>query len=105
MPIRGFFASLSAWRAWKSQYRALNGQAFGPVRWFETVQAIRALGIAHLIECGPGKVLTGMNRRIAADLQAMAYAPMRDSLFAWQPWTVARASPCWLKPPALSPPQ
>jgi [acyl-carrier-protein] S-malonyltransferase len=46
---------------------ALYRQAFGPVRWFETVQAIRALGIAHLIECGPGKVLAGMVKRIDAD--------------------------------------
>ena len=46
---------------------ALYRQAFGPVRWFETVQAIRALGISHLIECGPGKVLAGMVKRIDAD--------------------------------------
>ena len=46
---------------------ALYRQAFGPVRWFETVQAIRALGIGHLIECGPGKVLAGMVKRIDAD--------------------------------------
>jgi [acyl-carrier-protein] S-malonyltransferase len=46
---------------------ALYRQAFGPVRWFETVQALRALGISHLIECGPGKVLAGMVKRIDAD--------------------------------------
>lgn len=46
---------------------ALYRQAFGPVRWFETVQALRALGIGHLIECGPGKVLAGMVKRIDAD--------------------------------------
>ncbi len=46
---------------------ALYRQAFGPVRWFEVVQAIRARGIGHLIECGPGKVLAGMVKRIDAD--------------------------------------
>ena len=46
---------------------ALYRQAFGPVRWVETVQAIRARGVTHLIECGPGKVLAGMIKRIAAE--------------------------------------
>ena len=46
---------------------ALYRQAFGPVRWFETVQAIRSLGVTHLIECGPGKVLAGMVKRIDAE--------------------------------------
>ena len=43
---------------------ALYRQAFAPVRWVETVQAIRALGLTHIVECGPGKVLAGMVRRI-----------------------------------------
>ena len=46
---------------------ALYRQAFGPVRWVETVQAIRARGVTHLFECGPGKVLAGMVKRIDAD--------------------------------------
>jgi [acyl-carrier-protein] S-malonyltransferase len=46
---------------------ALYRQAFGPVRWVEVVQAIRARGIKHLIECGPGKVLAGMVKRIDAE--------------------------------------
>ena len=46
---------------------ALFRQAFGPVRWVETVQAIRARGITHIFECGPGKALAGMVRRIDAD--------------------------------------
>ena len=46
---------------------ALYRQAFGPVRWAESVQALRARGMAHLIECGPGKVLAGMVKRIDAE--------------------------------------
>ena len=46
---------------------ALYRQAFGPVRWVETVQAIRARGVTHIIECGPGKVLAGMVKRIDAE--------------------------------------
>jgi [acyl-carrier-protein] S-malonyltransferase len=46
---------------------ALYRQAFGPVRWVETVRAIRARGIGCIIECGPGKVLAGMVKRIDAD--------------------------------------
>jgi [acyl-carrier-protein] S-malonyltransferase len=46
---------------------ALVRQAFGPVRWVEVVQAIRARGIRHIFECGPGKVLASTIRRIDAD--------------------------------------
>lgn len=51
---------------------ALYRQAFGPVRWVECVQAIRGRGIDTLIECGPGKVLAGMTRRIDTNLQGAA---------------------------------
>ncbi len=51
---------------------ALYRQAFGPVRWVECVQAIGARGIATLVECGPGKVLAGMTKRIAPELQGLA---------------------------------
>lgn len=47
---------------------ALYRQAFQPVRWVECVQAIRARGVSHVIECGPGKVLAGMTKRIDAEL-------------------------------------
>ncbi len=43
-------------------------QAFGPVRWVETIQALKARGLTHVIECGPGKVLAGMVKRIDGDL-------------------------------------
>ena len=51
---------------------ALYRQAFGPVRWVETVQALKARGIAHLVECGPGKVLAGMVKRIDPELKGVA---------------------------------
>jgi [acyl-carrier-protein] S-malonyltransferase len=49
---------------------ALFRQAFGPVRWVETIAALKARGVTHVIECGPGKVLAGMVKRIDADLIA-----------------------------------
>ncbi len=50
---------------------ALYRQAFGAVRWVEVVQGLRARGHTHLIECGPGKVLAGMVRRIDAEAVTM----------------------------------
>jgi len=51
---------------------ALYRQAFGPVRWVECVQAIKARGITHIVECGPGKVLAGMVKRIDAEMTGAA---------------------------------
>lgn len=51
---------------------ALYRQAFGPVRWVECVQAIKARGVSTLVECGPGKVLAGMTKRIDAELTGVA---------------------------------
>jgi [acyl-carrier-protein] S-malonyltransferase len=45
-------------------HELLVRQLSSPVRWLDTVRALSATGIAQLIECGPGKVLTGLNRRI-----------------------------------------
>lgn len=51
---------------------ALYRQAFGPVRWVECVQSMNARGLNTLVECGPGKVLAGMTKRINPDMQGMA---------------------------------
>lgn len=47
---------------------ALVRQAAGPVRWVESVQAMAAQGVTHAIECGPGKVLAGLTKRIDGNL-------------------------------------
>ncbi len=49
---------------------ALYRQAFGPVRWVEVIGALKARGLLHIVECGPGKVLSGMVKRIDAELQS-----------------------------------
>jgi len=51
---------------------ALAQQAASPVRWVETIEAFAARGVTHVVECGPGKVLAGLNRRIVADMQSHA---------------------------------
>jgi [acyl-carrier-protein] S-malonyltransferase len=48
---------------------ALYRQAFGPVRWVEVIRAMHQHGVTHVVECGPGKVLTGMTPRIQDSLQ------------------------------------
>ena len=55
---------------------ALYRQAFGPVRWVECVQALKSRGISHIIECGPGKVLAGLVKRIDAELVGAALYDM-----------------------------
>ncbi|PJX26247.1 [acyl-carrier-protein] S-malonyltransferase [Advenella sp. S44] len=47
---------------------ALVRQAWHPVRWVETVQAMKAQGVTHVVECGPGKVLAGLIKRIEPEL-------------------------------------
>ncbi|MFZ3087100.1 MAG: ACP S-malonyltransferase [Methylotenera sp.] len=51
---------------------ALVRQLYSPVRWVETVQAIAAQGITQTAECGPGKVLAGLTKRIVAELPCIA---------------------------------
>jgi [acyl-carrier-protein] S-malonyltransferase len=51
---------------------ALVRQLYSPVRWVETVQKMAAEGTETLVECGPGKVLVGLNKRIDKSINAMA---------------------------------
>jgi [acyl-carrier-protein] S-malonyltransferase len=51
---------------------ALVRQLYSPVRWVETVQAIAAQGVTQAAECGPGKVLAGLTKRIVAELPCVA---------------------------------
>lgn len=51
---------------------ALVRQLFNPVRWVETIRKMDAEGVDRMIECGPGKVLVGLNKRIVKDMQAQA---------------------------------
>jgi len=51
---------------------ALVRQLYSPVRWVETIQAFGRQGITHNVECAPGKVLAGLNKRIDANQQALA---------------------------------
>ena len=51
---------------------ALYRQAFGPVRWVECIKKIKAMGLGTVVECGPGKVLAGMTKRIDAELVGAA---------------------------------
>ena len=51
---------------------ALVRQAASPVRWVETVQKMAAEGVTHIVECGPGKVLAGLTKRINNELTGEA---------------------------------
>lgn len=53
---------------------ALVRQAASPVRWVETIRAMAALGVSQVFECGPGKVLAGLTKRIEGSLQGAALA-------------------------------
>ena len=76
------------WHALDPKIRsALVEQLDHPVRWIETVEALAARGVQRIVECGPGKVLTGLSRRIAPavecvglqDSAALAAALQRDN--------------------------
>lgn len=51
---------------------ALVRQAASPVRWVETIQKMASDGITHVVECGPGKVLAGLTKRINSELTGEA---------------------------------
>jgi len=53
---------------------ALYRQAYSPVRWVETINAMLAQGATHIVECGPGKVLAGLTKRISTQAQSFALA-------------------------------
>lgn len=54
-------------------------QIESPVRWVETIQKMIMLGVNRIVECGPGKVLAGLNKRIARDARSLAVSDT-DSL-------------------------
>jgi [acyl-carrier-protein] S-malonyltransferase len=54
--------------------RILIRQLCSPVRWTEIVRSFASAGVTHVVECGPGKVLSGLNKRIDANLQSLALA-------------------------------
>jgi [acyl-carrier-protein] S-malonyltransferase len=62
---------------------ALARQAAGPVRWAETIARMAADGVTHVVEVGPGKVLSGLTKRIAPDIESLAIgdpAGLQDAL-------------------------
>jgi [acyl-carrier-protein] S-malonyltransferase len=52
--------------------QALVEQLYNPVRWIETVQYLAARGVTRMVECGPGKVLAGLSKRIAPEADVIA---------------------------------
>jgi [acyl-carrier-protein] S-malonyltransferase len=54
--------------------QALVRQAASPVRWVETIRHMIGAGVTHIVECGPGKALAGMTRRIAPEVKSFAAA-------------------------------
>ncbi len=52
----------------------LEKQIYSPVRWSDTVASLARMGVTHVIECGPGKVLVGLTKRIDPNLKSLALA-------------------------------
>ena len=57
---------------------ALGAQLYKPVRWVACMNALAEMGIDHFIECGPGKVLTGLNKRINKNFQTRSFNEPAD---------------------------
>lgn len=53
--------------------QALVDQAWHPVRWVQTIEAMAQQGVTHIVECGPGKVLSGLVKRIDGSLTALSF--------------------------------
>lgn len=60
---------VKAYETGASIKEGLTRQLFMPVRWVETIQLFAELGVQEIIECGPGKVLSGLNKRIVTDIK------------------------------------
>ncbi len=65
---------------------ALVRQLYLPVRWTDCVQALAAQGVTRIAECGPGKVLTGLAKRIDKSLEARSLATVGDFQSALEEW-------------------
>ena len=63
-----------AHRRFSDRMDALVRQAAAPVRWVETIRCMAAEGATHILECGPGKVLAGLAKRVDANVRALALA-------------------------------
>ncbi len=64
----------------------LGQQLWQPVRWADTIEALAALGVGRFAECGPGKILAGLNRRIVREAETVALldlATMQETLVKW----------------------
>lgn len=63
---------------------ALVRQAYSPVRWVEIVRRMVKEGVTHIVECGPGKVLAGMTKRIEPQIQSLSLADRASLEAAFQ---------------------
>jgi len=68
---------------------AMVRQLYLPVRWTQCVQAMAGNGATHFVECGPGKVLSGLMRRIDKSLNAQPLGSLSDFETAREQWSAA----------------
>ena len=67
--------------------RLLTEQLWRPVRWSDTIRELAARGVTRCVECGPGKILSGLNRRIARDLQTVAFSDCDSMTRTREEWS------------------